>query len=313
MTQPIQPSPPPSPGTRSQTTNWLILIVILLLLIIAVFLFLLLGDFSSGSDGDAAAPTTTTTTTSTTLAETTTTTEATTTTTSSSTTTTTVPPTTTTTLAPNERAAVSAVSAWIDALANGDTDASWALVAPASQEVIGGRNGYDAIVSGLAEGFGAWTSATDPNGEESPWVFVNEVDDQILVVTLAGTVTQEGVTAVRATSIPVVVLGDTVAVQPFLRLDPVQWTDPAFTTEPWALAPRTEVIFTVPGAPPVVMAFLNADEVDTSSEPGDGVSAVMSEPIEGLEAGGTYVFTVVLLDEEVIHADAVLVVGSESS
>lgn len=309
MTQPNQ-----SPQPRSQTTNWLIAIVILLLLVIAVFLALLLVDSPFGGDGTAGATTTTTSTTSTTVANTTTTTEATTTTTTaSSTTTTTVPPTTTTTLAPNERAAVAAVSAWVDALADGNVDASWALVAPSSQEIIGGRNGYDAIVTGLAEGFGSWAEAADPNGEGSPWVFVNEVDDQLLVVTLAGTVTQEGTTAVRAASIPVVVLGDTVAVQPFLRLDPVQWTDPPFTVEPWALAPNTRATVTVQGAPPVVMAFLGADDVDTSSEPGEGISTVVTEPLEDLEAGGTYVLTILLLDEEVIHADAVLVVGSESS
>lgn len=305
---------PESQASSSRATNWLLAVVVLLLVTIAVLVFVIIGDSPFQTDGAAGATTTTSSTTLTTLAETTTTTESTTTTsTISSTTTTTAPPTTTTTLAVNERAAAAAVAAWIKTLADGAADASWALVAPASQEIIGGRSGYDDVFTGLTEGFGAWATATDPNGEGSPWVFVNEVDDQLFVVTLAGTVTQEGTTAVRAASIPVVVLDDTMAVQPFLRLDPVQWAEPPFSAEPWALAPGTTVTIEVPGAPPVVRAFLNADEVATTSEAGEGSSAVMTEPLNALETGGRYVLTILLLDEEVIHADAVLLVAAESS
>lgn len=305
---------PPPRDNSSRATNWLLGAIVLLLAVVAVLLVLVFGNLSDGDDA-AGSVTTTSSTTTTTVADTTTSTSpdtTTSTTTSTSTTTTTEPPTTTTTLAENERAAIAAVTAWIDALADGRADASWALVAPASQELIGGRTGYDEVFSGLVEGFGAWASATDPNGEGSPWLFVNEVDDQILVVTLAGLVTQEGTTSLRAASIPVVVIGDTVAVQPFLRLDPVQWSDPAFTAEPWPLAPSTMVTVTVPGAP-LVRSFFNADEIEITLEPGEGVTSVVSEPLTSLEAGGTYVLTVVLLDEEVLHADAVVVVASESS
>lgn len=63
----------------------------------------------------------------------------------------------------------------------------------------------------------------------------------------------------------------------------------------------------------MVRAFLDSDEVETTSEVGGGQRSVTTEPLRGLEAGGTQVLTVVVLDEEVVHADAVLVVGTESS
>lgn len=302
----------------ARTTNFLLgAIVVLLVAIGAVLVFTLFGD-QGESPGLAGATTTTTnadsTSTSSSDDTTSTTAEGDSTTTTEADTTTTTEPTTTTTieLDADELAAAEAVTTWIAALGEGDADAAWALVGPASQEIVGGRSGFDEIFSGLVEGFGAWASATDPNGQNTPWVYVNSVDDQLVVVTLAGQVTQEGTTTVRAAAVPVTFTGGTAQVQPFLRVEPVVFVNPEFTEEPWPLKGQPSLSMTIGGAPSVFV-FLGSEEVSSTTSFDDGVSTIVTEKLNGLEAGGQYVLTILVLDEGVIHSDAVMVVATEAS
>ena len=211
-----------------------------------------------------------------------------------------------------EGRAAAAVASWLQALAEGTADEAWALVGAASQQAIGGRDGFDALYSALVEGQGEWSRATDPNGTGSPWTFVNRIDGQIYAVTLAGIVTQEGVPDATTIALPVIVSGEVATVEPFLRVDPVQVVGPPFFDEPWELVDQPPVTFSVRGAPGV-RVYVGSSSVSVTTEGAAGTTRITTAPLTQLEAGGQYVITVVVLDEGVIHADAFLVVAGESS
>lgn len=123
------------------------------------------------------------------------------------------PSTTPTTTAPVvaaptfEAAAEQAARAWVAAVGAGDFDRAWDLLADQSREATGGRAGFDASRTTLAEGWGAWAGvpgvsyravllpdpASDPPAERL----------RLAVVTLTGVVEQEGATAFRALSMAV--------------------------------------------------------------------------------------------------------------
>ncbi len=304
----------PESGSRQRLAlNWLLgLILVALMVLIAVLV----------TRGDDEPPVAATSTTATTLASTTTTgasstTSEATTTTAAETTTTSEPEETTTTgptTTVGEQTAEDATQVandWLAALAAGDADEAFALMAPASQADVGGRSGFDGMMSALAEGFAAWHDA------ENKIVWTNEVaasnEGTLYVVTFVGTVTQEGAVARRAAALPVFAsAGQPALVQPFLRGDLIQWLSPEDVGVPAAfLAPPTfEVI--VPGLPEVYFFVDDAEKIvgDTTDQ-GDGSARSTATPTGAFDVGEEHVVTVVYVDDGIQHAEAVLFMLSQ--
>jgi hypothetical protein len=123
-----------------------------------------------------------------------------------------VPPSTTPTApvaaAPTfEGAAEQAARAWVEAVGAGDFDRAWDLLADQSREATGGRAGFEASGSALAEGWGAWAGV--PGVSYRAVLLPGLAGDlpaelpRLAVVTLTGVVEQEGTTAFRALSMAV--------------------------------------------------------------------------------------------------------------
>ncbi|MDH3308171.1 MAG: hypothetical protein OEO77_11715 [Acidimicrobiia bacterium] len=301
---------------RSNVTNWLLVgILVVLVAIVAVTFF---GNDDPADDAAPNFPVGTDSTTTTIAAGTTTsagtadtTVPATTTTTEATTTTTVLSTDTTVVLTPEQEAASQTATDWIDALAAGNADQAWGLVAPASQAVIGTRSDFNEVFTGLVEGFGAWAAAEDRA------VFVNPVADSgegsLFVVTLTGTVTQEGFTAQRAAAIPVFIeAGGTARVQPFLRGDLIQFITPIESDPLFGFGDTPQFDVIVPGSP-TVLFFVDGTEVSrVILDRSNGVTRATAGAGSSIEPG-VHVVTVIYLDEGIQHAEAVLFTFGEGS
>jgi hypothetical protein len=284
-------------------------ILLVLVAIAAVLVFNNTDSTDTASTEPGALPSTTVAETTTTEASTTTEVEATTTiaeTTTTEASTTTQAETTTTIAELTDDTAAEAAMDWIDALAAGEADTAFDLVAPESQIAFGGRAGFDGSFSGLVEGFGAWADATGVYGEGDPWVFANRVNDDTIVVTLAGAVSQEGSDGQRAAAIPVVIRNGRALVQPFLRAGTTEFITPMASDVPEVLeaGPVFEVI--VPGDPTVRMYVFTTEAQLTVTSLGNGTSQVVSAPFFNIEPGGISVLTVFFTEGDAVQADALL-------
>jgi len=115
----------------------------------------------------------------------------------------------TTTEAPPEKAeepespsindALDVASNWVAALAAGDVDGAWELLSDHSRQSIG-RDGFDAVVTELEEGFGSWANA----GPTLRGVPIDVATTPTVVVILSGTRTVEGMVEESTSAIPTV-------------------------------------------------------------------------------------------------------------
>lgn len=119
-----------------------------------------------------------------------------------------------------------AVLAWAGALGSGDMAAAWEALGPASQAHFGSRSTFDQERSALAEGYGVWATSTPDHVIVTPVPSGGEA--VLVIVTLVGTVRQEGSSVRRADAVP------------------VRLADGAAFVEPFAFAGEIEV--SVPGA-----------------------------------------------------------------
>jgi hypothetical protein len=103
--------------------------------------------------------------------------------------------------APDDEPAVAAVVAWVNALGQGDVDAAWSALGPASQAHWGSRSSFAAERSGLAEGYGAWSTVEPEEILLTP--LASSGDGELVVVTLVGSIEQEGTEVARADAFPV--------------------------------------------------------------------------------------------------------------
>lgn len=293
---------------RSTITNWLLLAILVALIAIGITLV-----FDRGDDGAPVAGGGTTTTVpadtttpgdepTTTLTDASTTTVVGSTTTVVSSTTTTVVDTTTTTLSEEADEAVTAAELWIRAIADGEADRAWDLMAAPSRDSLG-RDGFDDLFTALQEGFGAWDDAS------FAIVRVNAVaasgEGTLFVVTYVGTVEQEGIESEAAAALPVFVdAAGTGLVQPFLRGDLVTWIVPDGTT-PAAFDDLPTFVFETPGEP-MVAVFVDDRELAVTRVSGDADRTRWSARLdERPEVGALNVVTVIYLAEGVQHAEAV--------
>lgn len=110
-------------------------------------------------------------------------------------------------------ASTDAVMAWVSDLSEGDTASAWTALGPGSRAHFGSQSAFAAEGSGLAEGYGAWASSTPDEvlvtalGPSGP--------DQVVVVTLVGTVAQEGTRQRRADAFPVRMVDGSPRLEPF--------------------------------------------------------------------------------------------------
>jgi hypothetical protein len=112
---------------------------------------------------------------------------------------------------PGDDPATAAVAEWINALAAGEMEAAWAALGPASKEHWGSQADFEQQRSGFAEGYGAWSAATPDKILVTP--LASSGEGELLVVTLIGTVEQEGMTVARADAFPVRLVGDSAAIE----------------------------------------------------------------------------------------------------
>lgn len=188
-----------------------------------------------------------------------------------------------------------AVLEWVRALGAEDMATAWAALGPASQAHFGSRAAFDQERSALAEGYGAWADAAPDRVIVTPVPSGGEA--VLVVVTLVGTVHQEGATVRRADAIPVRLADGSAVVEPFAFAGEVDITVPGPArrgAELPLVQADDELVVTVPrgviaptiridGHDPVVCGD---DPTTALTEPPDAPGQRCTyRPDQGLEAG----------------------------
>jgi hypothetical protein len=104
---------------------------------------------------------------------------------------------------------VAAFQQWVGALAEGEVERAWDLMAPSSQVALGSFDFFYEMRTGLAEGWGSWVAVEDP----SYALIEDEAGRTVLVAN--GTIHPEGHTETREVGIPIEVADGGVLVSPF--------------------------------------------------------------------------------------------------
>jgi hypothetical protein len=157
-----------------------------------------------------------------------------------------------------------AVLAWVEDLGTGDGAAAWQAMGAASQEHFGSQDAFESEMSSLAEGYGAWSEAEPEDVLVTP--VLSDADGTLAVVTLVGTVDQEGATQRRADAFP------------------VRIADGEAVLEPFALAGGIEVVAPAGATPQGDGSLMEADEELVVVVPSD-----VEAPILRLDDGDTVV------------------------
>ncbi|HEX4867664.1 MAG TPA: hypothetical protein VFV32_08540 [Acidimicrobiales bacterium] len=157
--------------------------------------------------------------------------------------------------APHDEPAVAAVVAWVNALGQGDVDAAWSALGPASQAHWGSKSAFTAERSGLAEGYGAWSAADPDDILLTP--LSSSGEGELVVVTLVGTLQQEGPEVARADAFPVRIVDGTAKVELFAYAGELEVVVPEPVPEGGrrpVVAPGDELVVVVPSdaAAPVI-------------------------------------------------------------
>jgi hypothetical protein len=100
-----------------------------------------------------------------------------------------------------------AARAFIEAIDEQDFSTAWELLGPRSQDALGSQEALEADRTAFSEGWGAWAHSPDVVFFRSA-VLATSGEGRLSVVTLTGTVSQEGVTGVRTVAVPAWTIGD---------------------------------------------------------------------------------------------------------
>lgn len=106
-----------------------------------------------------------------------------------------------------------AVLAWVAALGDGDMTTAWDALGPGSQAHFGSETAFAAEEGAMVQSYGAWSATTPDDVLVTP--VVAGADGQVVVVTLVGTVSQEGTEQRRADAFPVRIVDGEARVEPF--------------------------------------------------------------------------------------------------
>lgn len=171
-------------------------------------------------------------------------------------------PTPTTLSDSGERTSSEAVLAWVEDLGTGDGAAAWEAMGPASQAHFGSQADFEAEMSALAEGYGAWSAAEPEAVLVTPVTGVG--DGTLAVVTLVGMVDQEGTRQRRADAFPVRLVDGEAVLEPFAFAGAIEVVvpagDPASTVRS-PLGAGEELVIVVPAD--VEAPILRLDDGDT--------------------------------------------------
>ena len=185
-------------------------------------------------------------------------------------------------------AADDTVRAWVEALAEGELEAAWDLVAERSREAIGGFEAFTDLRSALAEGFGAWAGA----GQDAFAVVPLDAgeDEALSLVVLRGAIPQEGPPAAAADAVPVRTNSQGSLVEPFLDLGAVEHQPPPGTAIP--SEPRLAAL--VPAGPEVRFVVGDRGAQAPLTEAADGGRQRASLEVDVPLEPGPHSLTVVL-------------------
>lgn len=158
----------------------------------------------------------------------------------------------TTLRAPDDEPAAEAVVAWLHHLADGDIDAAWAALGDGSRTELGSQDELESMRSALAEGYGAWAAAQPDQVLVTPLDAVEGAE--LAVVTLVGTVQQEGSAIARTDAFPVRVVDGRAFVELYADAGPIELVAPSRDDDgALRLLDGDEIVIVVPaGAAPVL-------------------------------------------------------------
>jgi hypothetical protein len=140
-----------------------------------------------------------------------------------------------------EHPAAKAVLTWVGHLASGDVAEAWDALGERSQRHFGSQTEFDAAMTGLSEGYGAWAATTPDLIMVTP--ILEDGDTTISVVTLVGTLRQEGTTEERADTFPVRITDGRVELEPYAPAGAIRLVRPAPGTEQDA---GEQIVFDLP-------------------------------------------------------------------
>ena len=178
-----------------------------------------------------------------------------------------------------EDASSEAVLDWVGHLGAGDGEAAWSAMGESSQAHFDSQAEFEEMMTDLAEGYGAW-SAAEPDD-----VLVTPVaaDDEgtIAVVTLVGTVEQEGAAQPRAEAFPVRIVDGEVVVEPFASAGPLEVAVPEAAGHGGyeSVGTSEELVFVLPGdAEAPVLRIDGGDTVVCGEAEGSELSDLDQSP-----------------------------------
>jgi hypothetical protein len=194
-----------------------------------------------------------------------------------------------------------AAEAWVAAVAEGDMDAAWALLAEPSREALGSVDELEDRASELEEGWGAWASADDATYTATPY---GDEAAGTSVVVVSGSVSQEGESGPAAAAMPVHTADGASRVSPFEGEEAIEFTPEAGTE----LAPRGQVEIVAPAGADITFVVddrgTTRAAVQRSSEGQTGLIRVSP----ALEPGDHTVTAIIDVDGALQTASAVYTV-----
>lgn len=115
--------------------------------------------------------------------------------------------------AETEAASSDAVLEWVGAVSDGDGTGAWEAMGPISQAHFGSQDAFEAEMSSLAEGYGAWSAAEPDDVLVTPVLSSDE--GTTAVVTLIGMLDLDGALERRTDAFPVRLVDGDVVIEPF--------------------------------------------------------------------------------------------------
>lgn len=115
--------------------------------------------------------------------------------------------------ATHEAASTDAVAAWVDAVHEGDAEAAWSAMGPASQDHFGSQAAFEDQLADLDSALGEWSAVNPTEVMVTP--VLSSDDGTLAVVTLVGATDAVDESSLEAHAFPVWILDGDVVLEPF--------------------------------------------------------------------------------------------------